>query len=81
MAVSQNGDKMLVEIEKGSLNLYDVATRTSLSHFDFSSRVTMATFTTNDSGMLVLTADQKVYKLALDANPSTTAATATSSHF
>ncbi len=61
-AISQSGDKMLVENERGQCDLYDTSTLASLGHFVFPTRLVRAEFIT-DGNLLVLTADQSIYRL------------------
>ncbi|HWF03097.1 MAG TPA: M48 family metalloprotease [Candidatus Angelobacter sp.] len=61
-ALSQNGDKMLVENERGECDLYDTSTLLPLSHFTFPTRLIRAEFIT-DGNLLVLTADQTIYRV------------------
>jgi hypothetical protein len=68
-AISNDGSKMLVENNKGSADLYDIATLKSLAHFTFSTRIVHAEFTADGSRLMVLTADQTVYQLNVAAAP------------
>jgi hypothetical protein len=61
-ALSQDGDKMLIENERGQCDLYDTGTLQSLAHFTFPTRLVRAEFVT-DENLLVLTADQTIYQL------------------
>lgn len=63
-AVSKSGDRILVEGESGSADLYDTSTLISLAHYSFPMRLAYAEFADNDR-IMVLTADQTVYQLSL----------------
>jgi len=62
LAISPAGDQMLVENGKGDCNVYDISSLQSLAHFSFQERVIRADFTGGGT-LLVLTADQTVYRL------------------
>ena len=62
-AVAPNGDKILVENESGVADIYDTSNLQSLVRFLFPSRIVHARFASNGDTILVLTADQTVYKL------------------
>lgn len=64
-AVSAAGDKLLVDNGGGIAQLYDGSNLTALSQFTFPSSISHAEFTT-DRNLMVLTADQTVYRLRLD---------------
>jgi WD40 repeat protein len=67
-AISNDGTKMLVEGNAGTADLYDIATLASVAHFTFSSRIIHAEFTADGNAVLVLTADQTVYRLKTGAS-------------
>jgi len=73
LAVTGNGDKMLVENAPGVVDLYDSSSLRSLEHFTFPSRVSRAEFLEPDN-LLVLTADQTVYQFSLPAGQTKAAA-------
>jgi WD40 repeat protein len=62
VAVTQNGDKVLIQNENGIADLYDTATLQSAEHFTFPVRIVDADFA-GDGSLYVLTADQNVYQL------------------
>ena len=62
-AISNTGDRMLLENAQGDTDLYDTSTFQSLAHFTFPSRITYSQFSSDDSSIFVLTADQMVYNL------------------
>lgn len=62
VTVSANGDKLLLENESGTAELYDTTTFQSLGHFNFPARIVDADFA-GDGSLYVLTADQNVYQL------------------
>jgi WD40 repeat protein len=64
-AVSADGHRIFVENGKGNVDLYDVATLQSLAHFSFPSQIAHAEFSTDGSSVLVLTADQTIYRVQL----------------
>lgn len=66
LAVSETGNRMLVENEPGVVDLYDPSTLQSLRHFTFSSRLAYATFQPGGE-LMVLTADQNVYEFNVAA--------------
>lgn len=66
-AISNDGSKMLVENNKGAADLYDIATLKSLAHFTFPTRIVHADFTADGNKLMVLTADQSVYQLNVNA--------------
>ena len=68
-AISNTGDRMLLENGKGDTDLYDTSTFQSLAHFTFPSRITYSQFSSDNSSIFVLTADQMVYNLK---NPAAT---------
>lgn len=72
VAASLNGDKLLVENESGSADLYDTATLKSQAHFNFPARIVDAGFAA-DGSLYVLTADQNVYQLNFRGTQSTVA--------
>jgi WD40 repeat protein len=70
-AISNDGSKMLIETGKGAADLYDIATLKTLAHFTFPSRIVHAEFTAENNKLMVLTADQSVYQVNVEAPPST----------
>jgi len=66
LAVTDNGDRLLVENRAGVVDLYDALTLRPLEHFAFPSRVAHAEFAGPDD-LLILTADQTVYQFNLGA--------------
>jgi WD40 repeat protein len=62
VAATPNGDRVLVQNESGTADLYDTATQQSVEHFNFSARIVDADFA-RDGSLYVLTADQNVYQL------------------
>ncbi|HWX53220.1 MAG TPA: M48 family metalloprotease [Verrucomicrobiae bacterium] len=65
VAVTTNGDRVLVQNESGIADLYDTATLQSLVHFSFPARIVYADFA-RDGSLYVLTADQNVYQLSVN---------------
>jgi len=65
-AASPTGDKVLIQNESGVADLYDTATLHSLSHFNFPARIVEADFAA-DGSLYILTADQNVYQLDVQA--------------
>lgn len=61
-ATSAKGDRMLVEMGHGVVDLYDTGTLQPLAHYSFPSRLSDAEFTGDGSTLMVLTADQTVYQ-------------------
>ena len=68
-AISNDGSKMLVENNKGSADLYEIATLKALAHFTFPTRIVHAEFTGDGNKLMVLTADQSVYQVNVGAAP------------
>lgn len=68
LALSVQGDRMLVENEKGVADLYDTATLTSLARYTFPSRIVHAEIPGAGGALIVLTADQTVYQLNAEAS-------------
>jgi WD40 repeat protein len=66
-ALSRKGNRMLVEMGQGMVEMYDTATLQPVAHFSFSSRLSDAEFTEDGSTLLVLTSDQMVYQFKADA--------------
>ncbi|HJX84320.1 MAG TPA: WD40 repeat domain-containing protein, partial [Candidatus Angelobacter sp.] len=66
VAASRSGDRALLENGDGNVDLYDTATLQPLTHFAFKYRVSAAGFA-DDGSLLVVTADQNVYRLVLSA--------------
>lgn len=64
VAVSATGERVLIENGRGVMDLYDTETMKSLKHFTFPSRIVEATFLKDDK-VMVLTADENVYEVAL----------------
>jgi WD40 repeat protein len=62
-ATTAKGDRMLVEMGHGVVDLYDTSTLQPLAHYSFPSRLSDAGFTGDGSTLMVLTADQTVYQL------------------
>jgi histidinol dehydrogenase len=62
VAVTLNGDKVLVQNEMGVADLYDSTTLQSVAHLSFPARIVDADFA-GDGSLYVLTADQNVYQL------------------
>ena len=61
VAASTNGDKVLIQNERGVADLYDTATLQSIKHLSFPTRIVNADFA-SDGSLYVLTADQNVYQ-------------------
>ena len=61
VAASANGDRVLVQNENGTADLYDTATLQSVKRFSFRARIVDADFA-SDGSLYVLTADQNVYQ-------------------
>jgi hypothetical protein len=66
VAATGSGDRVLVENGKGDCQVYDASSLQALAHFSFPDRVVLAEFT-DGGGLLVLTADQTVYRLQVPA--------------
>jgi WD40 repeat protein len=66
-AVSYSGNLVLIENEKGVADLYDVLSLKSVAHYSFPDRIVHAQFLTSDSALMVVTADQAVYRLEVPA--------------
>ena len=66
-AATAKGDRMLVEMGHGVVDMYDTTTLQPLAHYSFSSRLSDAQFSGDGSTFMVLTADQTVYQLNTDA--------------
>ncbi|HEY7402659.1 MAG TPA: M48 family metalloprotease [Candidatus Angelobacter sp.] len=64
-AATPNGDRVLLQNEGGSADVYNTSTLKSLVHFNFPSRIVDADFA-GDGSLYVLTADQNVYQLHVD---------------
>jgi WD40 repeat protein len=64
-AISADGHLIFVENGKGNVDLYDVATLQPLAHYGFPSRIAHAEFSADASSVLVLTADQTIYRVRL----------------
>lgn len=62
VAVTLNGDKVLVQNEMGVADLYDSTTLQSVAHLSFTARIVDADFA-GDGSLYVLTADQNVYQI------------------
>lgn len=62
-AMSYSGNLALVENEKGVADLYDTSTLKPLAHYSFPDRIVLAQFLASDSELMVVTADQTVYRL------------------
>lgn len=71
-AVSDSGDQVLVENEKGVADLLSTATLQVQAHYTFPARITYAEFT-SAGDLLVLTADQRVYQLDARSAPQNAA--------
>lgn len=68
-AVAQKGEKILVERADGVAEIYETATLHSVSQLRFPSTIVRASFAADGTSLLILTADQQVYKVsASDAN-------------
>jgi WD40 repeat protein len=65
-ATSAKGDRMLVEMGRGMVEMYDTATLQPITHFSFPSRISDAEFTGDGNTLMVLTSDQTVYQLNTD---------------
>jgi hypothetical protein len=70
VAVSESGDRMLVENGKGVTDLYDASSLQSVRHFAFPSRIARAEFSSQNK-LLILTADQTVYQFDLAGSENT----------
>ena len=68
-AASPNGERMLVDSDRGVAELYDTGSLQLLSRFVFPARVSNADFTLDGSKLMVLTADQTVYQLKAVPEP------------
>ena len=66
-AASAKGDRMLVETGHGVVDMYDTTTLQPLAHYSFPSRLSDAQFSEDGSTFMILTADQTVYQLNIDA--------------
>jgi hypothetical protein len=66
-ATSAKGDRMLVEMGRGVVDMYDTTTLQPLAHYSFPSRLSDAQFSEDGSTFMILTADQTVYQLNIDA--------------
>lgn len=66
-AATAKGDRMLVEMGHGVVDMYDTTTLQPLAHYSFPSRLSDAQFSGDGSTFMVLTADQTVYQLNTDA--------------
>lgn len=62
VACSSNGDVVLMENEDGMTDLYSIETLKPLNHFAFPSPILRANFL-SDGNLMVLTADQNLYRL------------------
>jgi WD40 repeat protein len=62
-AVSQAGNLLAVENERGVLAIYDLSTMEKRDQFVFSSPVSLTTFSTDGKLLFVLTANQTIYLL------------------
>jgi hypothetical protein len=71
-AISAEGDRMLVENAKGECALYDMATLQMLAQYTFPNRLIRAELV-SDGTLLVLTADQTIYRLNVPTNSQTVA--------
>jgi hypothetical protein len=67
-AISSGGETMLVENYKGECTVYETATLQALGRYKFPARLIRAEFTSTGS-LLVLTANQTVYRLKVPAAP------------
>jgi len=63
-AVSRAGDKMLVENGSGVVDIYETASIKSLTHLTFPARIIHAEFAGDDKSVLILSADQHVYRVS-----------------
>lgn len=66
-AVSNTGALLLAENGNGQADLYEVASLKSLAHYTFPERIAYAQFLPSDSALMVVTADQTVYRLQVPA--------------
>jgi hypothetical protein len=62
-ALSNTGDKLLVENESGQSDLYDSSSLKLLAHYTFPARISLAEFGPAGDTVSVLTSDQVVYSL------------------
>ena len=68
LALSSDGGKMLIEDNKGAADLYDADSLKQLVHFTFPSRIVHAEFTASEGKLMILTADQSIYRVDAAGN-------------
>jgi len=62
-AISRNGDKVLVENGAGIADVYDTLNLKALVHMTLPAAITYADFAADGNSVLILTADQHVYRV------------------
>ncbi|HKV92870.1 MAG TPA: M48 family metalloprotease [Candidatus Angelobacter sp.] len=72
--VSQNGDRVLVGVDRDVTEVYDASTLQPVAHFSFPAHVANADFTADGANIMVLTADQTVYELKATTTPESASA-------
>jgi WD40 repeat protein len=72
-AVSRDGTKLLIEDGNGKADLYDLLTLAPLTHYEFPHPVVNAEFLNDAGTLLILTNDQTIYRLKLEAPPKSAA--------
>jgi len=70
-AISYSGNLVLIENEKGVADLYDLSNLKSVAHYSFPDRIAHAQVLASDSTLMVVTADQTVYRLQVPGGGST----------
>jgi WD40 repeat protein len=70
-AATADGSRMLIELNRGIVEVFETATLQPVNHLSFPSRISHAQFTGDGKTLMVLTADQNVYQLDLKASQQT----------
>ncbi|HEX3585753.1 MAG TPA: M48 family metalloprotease [Candidatus Angelobacter sp.] len=65
-AMTAKGERMLVEMGNGVVDLYDTNTLQPLAHYSFPARLSDAGFTGEGNTLMILTSDQTVYQFKTD---------------
>lgn len=73
LAISHDGERMLVENGSGKADVYDLSSLNALAHFEFPFAVVRAEFSPDASRMVVLTSDQTIYRLTMNAQEKSAA--------
>ena len=73
LAISDDGAKMLVQDGKEKADLYELSDLHALSHFEFPSPVVHAEFSAAGDSIGVLTGDQTIYRLKVEAQQKSAA--------